>query len=145
MRLAPELVADLLTHHPRIARALRKNQLVDEAILREWLTNVGRRSAVERLAHLFCELLLRLKVVGLADGTGYIRGSASTISRRFWCWHAPEIAMTGGEVGNADRPLSPLADDGLGHSNAPIGVSKQFRRLRCDTAPACRSVEALGI
>jgi CRP-like cAMP-binding protein len=71
MRLAPELVADLLTHHPRIARALRKNQLVDEAILREWLMNVGRRSAVERLAHLFCELLLRLKVVGLADGTGY--------------------------------------------------------------------------
>ncbi|CAO4195445.1 helix-turn-helix domain-containing protein [Methylorubrum extorquens] len=71
VRLAPELVADLLTHHPRIARALRKNQLVDEATLREWLMNVGRRSAVERLAHLFCELLLRLRVVGLADGTGY--------------------------------------------------------------------------
>ncbi|MBB2965106.1 helix-turn-helix domain-containing protein [Methylobacterium sp. R2-1] len=66
VRLAPELVADLLTHYPRIARALRKSQLVDEATLREWLMNVGRRSAIERLAHLFCEVLLRLRAVGLA-------------------------------------------------------------------------------
>ncbi|CAO4181269.1 Crp/Fnr family transcriptional regulator [Methylorubrum extorquens] len=69
VRLAPELVADLLTHHPRIARALRKSQLVDEATLREWLMNVGRRSAVERLAHLFCEVLLRLRAVGLTTET----------------------------------------------------------------------------
>jgi CRP-like cAMP-binding protein/CheY-like chemotaxis protein len=69
VRLAPELVADLLAHHPRIARALRKNQLVDEATLREWLMNVGRRSAVERLAHLFCEVLLRLRAVGLTIET----------------------------------------------------------------------------
>jgi CRP-like cAMP-binding protein len=39
----------------QIARALRKSTLVDEATLREWLMNVGRRSAIERLAHLFCE------------------------------------------------------------------------------------------
>ncbi|WP_458439038.1 helix-turn-helix domain-containing protein [Methylorubrum extorquens] len=69
VRLAPEVIADLLRHHPRIARALRKSQLVDEATLREWLMNVGRRSAVERLAHLFCEVLLRLRVVGLATET----------------------------------------------------------------------------
>ena len=71
VRLAPELIADLLTYHPQIARALRKNRLVDEATLREWLMNIGRRSAVERLAHLLCELLLRLRAVGLADGTVY--------------------------------------------------------------------------
>jgi CRP-like cAMP-binding protein len=68
VRLAPETVADLLVNHPRIARGLRKAQLVDEATLREWLVNVGRRSASERLAHLFCELLLRLRAVGLAPG-----------------------------------------------------------------------------
>jgi CRP-like cAMP-binding protein len=71
VRLAPELITDLLTYHPQIARALRKNMLVDQATLREWLMNVGRRSAVERLAHLFCELLLRLEAVGLADGTTF--------------------------------------------------------------------------
>jgi CRP-like cAMP-binding protein len=41
--------------------------LVDEATLREWLLNVGRRSSIERLAHLFCELHLRLRAVGRAD------------------------------------------------------------------------------
>ncbi|QEE38193.1 MULTISPECIES: helix-turn-helix domain-containing protein [unclassified Methylobacterium] len=71
VRLAPETVADLLANHPQIARGLRKAQLVDEATLREWLVNVGRRSALERLAHLLCELLLRLRAVGLAPGDSY--------------------------------------------------------------------------
>jgi CRP-like cAMP-binding protein/ActR/RegA family two-component response regulator len=70
-RLAPETVVDLLENHPRITRALRKAQLVDEATLREWLVNVGRRSAPERLAHLFCELLVRLEVVGCASEDAY--------------------------------------------------------------------------
>ncbi|MHC2109366.1 helix-turn-helix domain-containing protein [Methylobacterium sp. CM6246] len=71
VRLAPETVADLLANHLQIARGLRKAQLVDEATLREWLVNVGRRSALERLAHLLCELLLRLRTVGLASGDSY--------------------------------------------------------------------------
>ena len=66
VRIAPETVTDLLEHHPQIARALRMGTLVDEATLREWLVNVGCRSAAERIAHLFCELLLRLRAVGLA-------------------------------------------------------------------------------
>lgn len=45
--------------------------LVDEATLREWLLNVGGRSSIERLAHLFCELLLRLEVVGLVTKDSY--------------------------------------------------------------------------
>lgn len=71
VRVAPEVISDLLTNHPQIARALRKSTLVDEATLREWLLNVGRRSAIERLAHLFCELLLRLRAVGLASENSY--------------------------------------------------------------------------
>ena len=35
---------------------------------REWTTNVGQRTAYERLAHLFCELFVRLRTVGLTDG-----------------------------------------------------------------------------
>ncbi|WP_244413408.1 hypothetical protein [Methylorubrum extorquens] len=42
VRLSPELVADLIAYYPQIARALRKNTLVDGATLREWLMNVGR-------------------------------------------------------------------------------------------------------
>ena len=56
-----------LCDRPAIARALWWATLVDEATLREWLVNVGRRNAERSIAHLFCEIHLRLKSVGLAD------------------------------------------------------------------------------
>ena len=71
VRLAPEAVIDLMKYHPQIAWALRKAHRLREATLCEWLVSVGRRSAPERLAHLFCELLVRLDAVGLADGHSY--------------------------------------------------------------------------
>lgn len=66
-----ETVLDLTEHHPRIARALWWATLVDEGTLREWIANIGQREAAERLTHLFCELLVRLQVVGLADANSY--------------------------------------------------------------------------
>ena len=66
VRIAPETIHEML-QRPAIASALRKSALVDEATLREWLLNVGRRTAVERLAHLFCEVHMRLQVVGMVD------------------------------------------------------------------------------
>ena len=45
--------------------------LVDEAILREWLVSMGRRSADKQMAHLFCELLVRLDGVGLVENNCY--------------------------------------------------------------------------
>jgi CRP-like cAMP-binding protein len=70
MRLAPETVSALM-QRPKLAAALRRGTLVDTATSREWLMNIGRRSAPERLAHLFCELLVRLRAVGLTDGDSY--------------------------------------------------------------------------
>jgi len=64
-------ICDLTQNHPRITRALRWATLVDEAVLREWLCNMGQREASQRMAHLFCELLLRLRLVGFADEDGY--------------------------------------------------------------------------
>jgi CRP-like cAMP-binding protein len=52
--------------HPRLARALWSDTLVGAAIHREWVANVGRRSAYVRIAHLLCEIWFRLKSVGLA-------------------------------------------------------------------------------
>ncbi|WP_027172099.1 helix-turn-helix domain-containing protein [Methylobacterium sp. 10] len=66
VHIAPETIAELMRDHPGIARALRVSKLVDEATLREWLVNVGCRSALSRMAHLFCELLTRMKAVGHA-------------------------------------------------------------------------------
>ncbi|MFW2828941.1 Crp/Fnr family transcriptional regulator [Sphingomonas sp. ID0503] len=56
----------LIDEHPRIARALTWSTLVDEATLREWLVNIGRRDPYARVAHLLCEMWLRMRAVGLA-------------------------------------------------------------------------------
>jgi hypothetical protein len=40
---------------------------VSKSIQREWIVNIGQRSARERIAHLFCEMFLRLESVGLAE------------------------------------------------------------------------------
>ncbi len=53
---------------PRLARAFWRATLVDEAILREWVVNVGRRDATQAVAHLLCELFLRARMAGLATG-----------------------------------------------------------------------------
>jgi CRP-like cAMP-binding protein len=60
-------VEGLIAESPALARSLWWATLVDEAILREWLVNMGRRTADKQIAHLFCELLIRLRMVGLAD------------------------------------------------------------------------------
>ncbi|GEO19324.1 Crp/Fnr family transcriptional regulator [Microvirga aerophila] len=65
----PRILA--LMERPAIARAFWWAALVDEATLREWLINVGVRTAEQRVAHLLCELLLRLETVGLTNGDTY--------------------------------------------------------------------------
>jgi CRP-like cAMP-binding protein len=52
--------------HPHLTRMLWLSTLIDAAIHREWLVAIGRLSATAHLAHLLCELYLRLEVVGLA-------------------------------------------------------------------------------
>jgi len=60
-----------LMERPAVARAMWWAALVDEAILREWLVNIGTRPAEQRTAHLLCELLMRLEAVGLTNGDKY--------------------------------------------------------------------------
>ncbi|WP_336492450.1 Crp/Fnr family transcriptional regulator [Methylobacterium nigriterrae] len=71
VEISRETIADLTMNHPRITRALRWATLVDEGILREWLTGMGQRSSESQTAHLFCELLLRLQTVCLATPNSY--------------------------------------------------------------------------
>jgi len=66
--ISPENVLRLTHNYPTLTRALWWSTLVEEAILREWIVNVGQRNALERMAHLFCELLYRFRAVGLNQG-----------------------------------------------------------------------------
>ncbi len=63
-----DALLELTDRHPRISRALWWNSLVEEAIQREWSTSLGQRNATEHMAHLLCELYLRLRGVGLTNG-----------------------------------------------------------------------------
>jgi CRP-like cAMP-binding protein len=65
--LTPSEFEKLGDEHPRVLRALWWDSLLTASIQREWLVSVGQRNAVESLAHLTCELFLRLKMVGLAE------------------------------------------------------------------------------
>ena len=55
----------LCERHHRVAFALWRATLIDASIAREWMTNIGQRNAPARMAHLLCEIVLRLKAVGL--------------------------------------------------------------------------------
>lgn len=50
-----------------LTELLWRSTLIDAAINREWIVSVGARAAAVRIAHLFCEMYLRLQRVGLAD------------------------------------------------------------------------------
>jgi CRP-like cAMP-binding protein len=61
----------LLARHPKVAFGLRLSKQAEEATAREWIMNLGCRSATERMAHLFCELVVRLAAVGLVQQGSY--------------------------------------------------------------------------
>jgi CRP-like cAMP-binding protein len=71
--VTPCLVAKIDRHtidnefdkHPSIMKAMYLAQLIDEGTLRAWITSIGRRSSLERVAHLMCELYLRSRTIGL--------------------------------------------------------------------------------
>ncbi|WP_246697026.1 Crp/Fnr family transcriptional regulator [Methylobacterium planeticum] len=64
-------IDDLTAHHPRITRALWWATLADEGTLREWLVNMGQREADKQMAHFFCEMLVRLQIVGCANADSF--------------------------------------------------------------------------
>lgn len=58
----------LTADFPALATAFWREALITAAVHRAWMAGLGRRNARGRMAHLFCELYLRLKAVGLVDG-----------------------------------------------------------------------------
>lgn len=56
---------------PHLTRVYWFSTNLDAAIHREWTLSLGRRSALSRMAHLFCELSVRLGLVGLVENDSY--------------------------------------------------------------------------
>lgn len=55
----------ILDARPALARALWRESLVDAALFRQWIVNLGTRSAAGRLAYLIAELRQRLGAMGM--------------------------------------------------------------------------------
>lgn len=109
--ISRELLEETTLGHARITQALWWETLVTTSIQREWTLNVGQRDATERLAHLFCELFLRLRSIGLTDGD----------SCDFPVTQAALADASGLSHVHVSRTLTALRDSGL--------VSLRRRRL----------------
>ncbi len=110
----------LVAERSAVAAAIIHSLLIEASVLREWVLNVGKRTARERLAHLFCEYALRLDRQGLSSGSDY------------------ELPMTQEQLGDAlgltgvhvNRSLRALREEGLIQTRGRIISFPDIRRLR---------------
>jgi CRP-like cAMP-binding protein len=63
--------ARITEQFPHLTRVYWLTTNIDAAIHREWELSLGRRAALPRIAHFFCELQVKLGLVGMADEAGY--------------------------------------------------------------------------
>jgi CRP-like cAMP-binding protein len=98
-----EVLRGLCRTYPRINDALWRETLIEGSIFREWMTSIGQREALSRVAHLLCEWVVKLQAIGLV--------------KDFTC----DLPITQNELGDAlgistvhiNRTLQDLRAEGL--------------------------------
>jgi CRP-like cAMP-binding protein len=92
-----------LAQSPELLHALWRETLIDSAVLRQWVVNLGQREGIARVAHLLCELAMRLDAVGL------LRDHSLPIP-----WTQVDVAdATGMSAIHANRVIQDLRTRGL--------------------------------
>jgi CRP-like cAMP-binding protein len=104
---------------PHLTRALWKLSLLDSALHREWIVAMGAMPSRSHLAHLFCEMYLRLESVGLAGD---------------YTFHFPitqdELADTLGiSPVHVNRVLQELRAEGVIQFDGKVGTILDWDRL----------------
>jgi CRP-like cAMP-binding protein len=115
-----EALQEVVLRHPAIGRAMWVDALVDASIFREWVLNVGRRDARARVAHLLCEVALRMEAAGIAEH------------------HRYELPMTQEQLGDAvgltpvhvNRTLKVLTEEGLIHRDKRYIRFENWEKIR---------------
>lgn len=108
---------------PNLADAFHRQALVEGSIFREWVANVGRRMALERVAHVICECFERMAAVGLTTSDSFT------------------LPITQSDLGDAtglsnvhiNRTMQTLRKAGLVTSQGRVHTIHDWKRLR-DTA-----------
>jgi CRP-like cAMP-binding protein len=62
----------LVEVRPNLSKAFWWTQLVDAGVLRATIVSMGRRTSLERVAHLLCELCFRMRNIGIADEETFV-------------------------------------------------------------------------
>lgn len=117
-----EVLRQLHRRRPNVAEMFWRDTLIDAAMFREWIVNVGQRPAPARLAHVMMELRERLRVIGRVDGSNF------------------EMPLTQEEIGDAlgitsvhvNRVIRQLREDGiveLHRGRATVLDENKFREL----------------
>ncbi|WP_157944697.1 Crp/Fnr family transcriptional regulator [Mangrovicella endophytica] len=91
------------TEYPNLAFAFWRDTTLDASILAKWASNIGRKKATPRIAHLLCEIGIRLERAGLGSRQGF------------------ELELTQEQIGDAvgltsvhvNRSMQALRADGL--------------------------------
>lgn len=101
--LDSEKLDQITTERTALTKGLWRMALADQAVLRQWIINAGRRTAVEAVAHILCEMHARMTAIGLTeDGTFDFPLTQEEL--------ADAIGMTAVHV---NRTLQKLRGDGL--------------------------------
>jgi CRP-like cAMP-binding protein len=118
--IAHDALEELIRTQPGIGERLWRETLIDAAIFREWITNVGSRDAYTRIGHLICEFFVRLRSVGLTKGKTFDFPITQT-----------EIAdATGLSTVHVNRSVQQLRADGLISLERGICTIPDFARLQ---------------
>jgi CRP-like cAMP-binding protein len=98
-----ESLRELHRRNVIVAEMFWRDTLIDAAMFREWIVNVGQRPAPARLAHVMMELRERLRTIGRLEGNSF------------------EMPLTQEEIGEAlgitavhvNRVIRQLREDGI--------------------------------
>lgn len=98
---------------PAIALAFWRDTVTDGSLLAKWAANLGRKQALPRLAHLFCEMGLRMECRGLGSKTEY------------------ELPVTQAQLADAvgltsvhlNRTIKALRDEGVTFSGRKVRIA----------------------
>lgn len=105
---------------PEWGRAFWFDTMVDASVFREWTLNVGRRSAVPRIAHLLLEVAVRLESIGRSDGRKFMLPVTQ----------ADLADAVGLSAVHTNRSLQKLREDGLIRSYGRTIVLEDVEALK---------------
>jgi CRP-like cAMP-binding protein len=69
--VASDSIRRLLAKSPNLTRILWRETFVEASIYQEWAVNLGGREAISRVAHLICEMVVRLRGANLVRNLSF--------------------------------------------------------------------------